>query len=123
MTLAPVPLGTAGNFTVLAKTGISVTGVTSITGDIGVSPTPSSSITGFGLVKDASNQFSKSSMVTGKVYASDYAPPSGAYATTSVNDMHTAYANAVERRYPNASNSAPGNIGGMTLAPGLSQME
>jgi hypothetical protein len=58
-------------------------------------------------------------MITGKAYASDYAQPSGAYATTSVNDMHTAYANAVERRYPNASELGSGNIGGMTLAPGL----
>ena len=35
---APVNLGTSGDFVILAKTGISTTGVTSIIGDIGVSP-------------------------------------------------------------------------------------
>jgi hypothetical protein len=35
---APVDLGTSGNFVILAKTGISTTGTTSIVGDIGVSP-------------------------------------------------------------------------------------
>jgi hypothetical protein len=118
-TLAAVPLGKASNFAVLAKTGISTTGVTSIAGDIGLGPISSSYITGFGLVKDASNQYSTSSMVAGKVYASDYTVPTGAYVTTSINDMHTAYTNAVERRTPNASEFGAGNIGGMTLAPGL----
>ncbi|HZY39912.1 MAG TPA: ice-binding family protein, partial [Mucilaginibacter sp.] len=59
---AAVNLGTAGNFTILTETGISTTGVTSITGNIGVSPISSTAITGFGLIKDASNQFSKSSL-------------------------------------------------------------
>jgi len=34
----PVNLGTAGDFVILAKTGISVTGTTAIVGDLGVSP-------------------------------------------------------------------------------------
>jgi len=33
---AAVHLGTAGNFVILAKTGISTTGTTHVTGDIGV---------------------------------------------------------------------------------------
>ena len=35
---ATVNLGSAGNFVILTKSGISTTGSTSITGDIGVSP-------------------------------------------------------------------------------------
>ncbi|MDB5128253.1 ice-binding family protein, partial [Mucilaginibacter sp.] len=55
---APINLRTAGNFTILTSTGISTTGVTTIIGDIGTSPIASTAITGFGLIKDASNQFS-----------------------------------------------------------------
>ena len=65
----PVNLGTADNFVILAKTGISTTGTTSIVGNIGVSPIASTAITGFGLTMDDSNVFSTSSLVTGKVYA------------------------------------------------------
>ena len=35
---AAVDLGTAGTFVILAKTGVSTTGVTKVTGNIGVSP-------------------------------------------------------------------------------------
>ncbi|MBF0204919.1 MAG: hypothetical protein HQK67_11585 [Desulfamplus sp.] len=37
-TLKPVDLGTAGNFVILAKAAVSNTGITSVTGNIGVSP-------------------------------------------------------------------------------------
>src|SRR4051812_28825816 len=75
---AAVNLGTSGNFVILAKTGISNTGATSIVGDIGVSPNNATSITGFGLVADASGKFSTSSLVTGKVYAANYTAPTPA---------------------------------------------
>ena len=84
---APVLLGSAGNFTILAKSGISTTGTTSIVGDIGISPAAATFITGFGLIMDASNQFSTSSLVTGKVYAPGYAVPTPANMTTAVSDM------------------------------------
>lgn len=45
---APVGLGTAGAFAVLAATGITNTGATTITGDVGSHPT--ASMTGFGTV-------------------------------------------------------------------------
>ena len=79
----PVDLGTAGNFVILAKSGISTTGTTSIVGDIGVSPIAATAITGFGLILDSTNTFSISSLVTGKVYAADYAPPTPANMTTA----------------------------------------
>ena len=59
----PVNLRTAGNFVILAKTGISTTGTTSIVGNIGVSPIAATAITGFGLILDRSGQFSTSSRV------------------------------------------------------------
>ena len=72
---APVNLRTAGNFTILSATGISTTGVTSIVGNIGVSPIAATAITGFGLIMDASGQFSHTPIVIGKVYAAKYTAP------------------------------------------------
>jgi len=115
----PVLLGLAGNFVILTKTGISTTGVTSIVGDIGVSPIAATAITGFGLILDASNEFSTSSLVTGKVYAADYAPPTPANMTTAVSDMETAFTDAAGRTLPDYTELGAGDISGMTLAPGL----
>lgn len=115
----PVGLGSAGNFVALAKTGISTTGTTAIVGDIGVSPAAASFITGFGLIADATNTFSTSSLVTGKVYAANYAPPSPAYMTTAISDMQTAFTDAAGRSLPDFTELGAGNISGLTLAPGL----
>ena len=114
-----VNLGTASNFVILSKSGISTTGTTSITGNIGVSPAPASYITGFGLIMDSSNTFSTSSKLTGKAYASDYTTPTTSVMTTAISDMQTAYVDAAGRTLPTATELGAGNIGGMTLAPGL----
>src|SRR6185369_56844 len=63
-----VNLGTAGDFVILTKTGITTTGTTAIVGSIGVSPIVATSMTGFGLIADSTNTFSTSSLVTGKIY-------------------------------------------------------
>ncbi|OJI07863.1 hypothetical protein BK004_00250 [bacterium CG10_46_32] len=88
---AAVNLGSAGDFVVLAKSGISTTGSTSITGDIGVSPIAATAMTGFGLTMDSSNTFSTSALVTGKAYAADYTAPTPAKMTTAVSNMEAAY--------------------------------
>ncbi|MEX0919085.1 MAG: ice-binding family protein [Candidatus Paceibacterota bacterium] len=116
---AAVNLGTAGNYVILSKTGISTTGTTMITGDIGVSPAAATYITGFGLTADTSNVFSVSSLVTGKVYAPTYAVPTPANLTTAVSDMETAYADAAGRTNPTATELGAGDISGLTIAPGL----
>jgi hypothetical protein len=113
-----VNLGSAGNFVILAKTGISTTGPTAIIGNIGVSPVAASSMTGFALTLPAASPFSTSALVTGKIYASDYGVPTPTDLTTAVNDMQTAYtsANGVA---PTVTELGAGNIGGLTLAPGV----
>src|ERR1035437_3533526 len=116
---ARVNLGTAGDFVILAQTGVSVTGTANITGDIGISPAAASYITGFGLIADASNTFSKSSLVTGNLYAADYTDPTPAKMTTAIGDMQTAYTNAAGRPSPNYSELYTGDITGRTLTPGL----
>ncbi len=117
--LAPVNLGTAGDFAILAKTGISTTGTTSIVGDIGVSPAAATYITGFGLIMDASGTFSTSSLVTGNVYAADYTDPTPTYMTTAVGDMETAYTDAAGRSTPDFTELYGGDVTGQTLTPGL----
>jgi hypothetical protein len=115
---APVVLGLAGNFAALAKSGITTTAGGGITGDIGVSPAAATTITGFGLIMDSSNTFSTSSLVTGKVYAANYAVPTPAYMTTAVSNMETAYTDAAGRA-ADVTGLGAGNISGLTLAPGV----
>jgi hypothetical protein len=118
----PVDLGTAGNFAILAKSGITTTGTTSIVGDIGVSPITYASITGFALTPvtpDGTNTFATSPLVTGKVYAADYTEPTPTNLGIAVLDMEAAYTDATGRTLPDATELGEGNISGMTLAPGL----
>jgi Ice-binding-like/Bacterial Ig-like domain len=114
----PVILGSAGNYVILAKAAISTTGTTAVTGNIGLSPAAATYITGFSLVADATNVFSTSPQVTGQIFAADYADPTPANLTTAVLDMMTAYTDAAGRA-PDHTELGAGNIGGMTLAPGV----
>jgi hypothetical protein len=105
---------------ILAKTGISSTGTTVIVGDIGVSPAQATYITGnFALDLPASSAFSTSVLVTGKVYAPSYAVPTPAYISTAVSDMEAAYTDAAGRAPTVTGELGAGNIGGLTLAPGV----
>ena len=118
---APVLLGTAGNYVVLAKAAISsvptVPVTATITGDIAVSPAAESFITGFGLT-DATG-YATSPQVVGKVYAADQADPTPINLTTAVGNMEAAYTDAAGRTTPDFNELLTGHIGGQTLAPGL----
>ena len=114
-----VNLGTAGNFVILAKTGISTTGVTAITGDLGISPAASTFVTGYGLIMDASGTYSISTLVTGKIYASNYTTPTPGKMTTAISDMETAYTDAAGRTLPDSIELGAGNITGKTITHGL----
>jgi hypothetical protein len=114
-----VNLRTAGNFVILAKTGISTTGVTAVTGDIGVSAAAATYLTGFGLIMDATGTFSTSSLLTGKAYAADYTSPTPALLTAAVSDMETAYTDAAGRTLPDSINLGAGDITGRTITHGL----
>ncbi|MEO6902516.1 MAG: ice-binding family protein [Bacteroidia bacterium] len=114
----PVNLGTSGDFVALAKTGISTTGTTSIVGNIGISPNNAAGITGFNLMLDASGQFATSSLVSGKIYASDYKVPTPTVLTAAVGDMQTAYTDAAGRA-PNYTELFTGDLTGKTLTTGV----
>ncbi|MDQ7799170.1 MAG: ice-binding family protein [Candidatus Edwardsbacteria bacterium] len=115
----PVDLGTAGNFAILAKSGISATGTTIINGSIGVSPIAASAITGFDLTMNADSTYSTSSLVTGNVYAANYKEPTPTELTAAVSAMEAAYTNAAGRTPPDQVGLGAGNISGMTLVPGI----
>lgn len=128
---APVVLGsvvgagtpTSPDYVILAKTLISTTGTTAITGDLGMSPAAATFVQGFSLTLDGTGCFSTttpSTLVTGKVFASDY-NTSGcttpALLTTAVGNMQTAYTDAAGRA-ADFTEIGAGEIGGMTLPPG-----
>ena len=115
---SPVNLGTAGNYAILAETGISTVPDSVITGDIGVSPIVATAITGFSLTADATNVFSTSPQVTGKIYAADYAAPASVNLTAAVGDMGTAYIDAAGRT-PDYTDMYTGDLSGKTLTPGV----
>lgn len=116
---APVNLGTARDFVLLAKAGIGTIPTSAITGDIGVSPIDRNAITGFSLVMDASNTFATSSQVSGRVYAADYISPTPVKMTTAISDMEVAYTDAAGRPTPDFVELGSGEIGGFILVPGL----
>ena len=114
-----IDLGTAADYTALSKSGISTTGVTSITGNIGVSPASASALTGFGLIMNTDGQSSHTPIVTGNVYAADYAVPTPAKLTTAISDMETALTTANGLTTNVIVDLYAGDISGRTLAPGL----
>jgi len=117
-TPSAVNLGAAGTYVILSKTGITNVPTSAITGNLGVSPAAATYITGFSLIADPSGVFSKSSQVTGNVYAADYGAPTPSSLTTAVSDMLSAFTDAAGRA-PGVTELGAGNIGGMTLSPGV----
>ena len=118
VSIAPVNLGTAGDYAILSKTGISTVPNSKITGNIGVSPIDSTAITGFSLTVDATNEFSGSTQITGKAYAADYASPTPSKLTTSISNMETAYTDAAGRA-ADYTELYTGDISGQTLTAGV----
>ncbi|MCJ7688578.1 MAG: ice-binding family protein [Clostridiaceae bacterium] len=115
---APINLGTAGDYAILSKTGISTVPNSVITGNIGVSPIDSTAITGFSLTLDATNEFSGSTQIIGKAFAPDYASPTPSNLTTSISNMETAYTDAAGRA-ADYTELYTGDISGQTLTPGV----
>ena len=93
----PVPLGTAESFVVLAGSGITNTGATTLTGDIGTFPTTSLSNTG-------------SLTLTGTDHGGDVVTQG------AKNDLVTAYDAAAGQGPVQATDV---QLGGLTLTPGV----
>lgn len=114
--VAPVALGTAGTYAILAKSGISGI-IGTVVGDLGVSPAAATYITGFSLAADATNTYATSAQVTGRIYAASYVAPTPAHLTLAVADMELAFTDAAARA-PEVRELAGGLIGGLALPPG-----
>lgn len=115
----PVALGAeGGTFVILAASGISTTGTTHITGDIGVSPAAATTITGFNLSSPPTT-FTTSALVTGSVFGLAYDAPTPSRLNTAVLNMQAAYTDAAGRTLPDHTELASGIIGGLTLPAGL----
>lgn len=115
-----INLGTSADFAILSKAGISTTGTTAITGNIGSSPIAAAGITGFGLIMDTDNTSSHTGIVTGKVYAANYTAPTPSKMTTAISDMETAFSagNGMVNPSP-IVNLYAGDISNRTLPAGL----
>jgi len=112
-TQLPVNLGAASPFAVLAKSGITDVYASSIKGNVGASP-----ITGAAIGLECTE-------VTGTIYSVDAAGPlpcavtDATGLTAAVGDEETAYTDAAGRTSPDFVDLGAGEIGGLTLTPGL----
>ena len=114
---APVRLGSAGGYAILAKSAISNVPTSAITGDIGLSPAATSYITGLPLTRAGIKWTTP--QVVGGVFGADNDPPTPINLTTAVANMETAYTDAAGRPTPDFLNLGGGTVDGLTLAPGL----
>ena len=109
----PVNLGSASSFAVLSQSGITDVYRSAIVGDVGTSP-----ITGAALLLSCKE-------VTGTIFTVDAAGPlpcavnSPSLLTSAVGDMGFAYLDAAGRTSPDSIEMGAGEIGGLTIAPGL----
>lgn len=118
----PVDLGTAEDFVMLSKAGITTVPTSLIVGNLGISPIAATGFVGFEITPDATNVFATATGVTGRLYASTYAPPTPSNLTTAVSDMETAYIDAAGRTLIDAAklNVLGGTINTATvLTPGV----
>ena len=115
---APVLLGAAGNYVVLAETKVSTIPASVITGDVGISPAATSFLTGFSLTMVGTTS-ATATQVIGNLYGADMTAPTSSNLTTAIVNMGTAYTDAAGRPTPDFTNLGAGEIGGLTLVPGL----
>ena len=116
-----VDLGSAGDYTILTKSGISTVPASVITGNIAVSPIAATAMTGFSLNLASNGKSSTSSQVTGTAYAASYLGNTPSLLTTAILNMETAYTAAanVVNNDDSKKNLFAGEIGGQTLTPGV----
>ena len=114
-----VNLGTAGDFAVLAKAGVSTVPDSAITGDVGVSPINQGALTGFSITQSADGTYATSPQVTGHMFAADFFDPTPTKMTAAISDMELAYTDATGRVNPDEIDFKSGHLGGLTLAPGV----
>ncbi len=104
---APLQLGAASPFAILAGSEITSVPTSAITGNVGLSPAARSFITGLTAPE-----------VKGTIYAASDGGAVAVMLTQAKSDLTTAYNDAAGRG-PGAVDEANADLGGLTLAPGL----
>ena len=107
----PVDLRSASRFAVLAGSGITSIPTSALKGDVGLSPSARSKITGLTQPE-----------VNGSIFAADDGGAVAVMLTQAQGDLTTAYNDAAGRTpIPTGPflNPGSGNLGGLTLVPGL----
>ena len=117
-----VNLGTAGNYAILAKTGVATVPTSAVTGHVGLSPAARGGLTGWSETYDVTDTFATSAQVAapGRLFAADLAPPTPSELSTAVTDMEAAYTDAAGRPAGVGPflNLGGGTVAGQNLAPG-----
>ncbi|KAL8281010.1 hypothetical protein RQP46_006689 [Phenoliferia psychrophenolica] len=116
---APVNLGTAGNYAIIAKSGVSTVPQSNIVGDLAASPVANTYYTGFSRTEADIGTYSTSTQVTGRLYAANDKSPTPSVLTTAVSDMETAFVDAAGRSENATLNLGAGTVSGVTFAAGL----
>ena len=126
-----VSLGAAGNYVILAKTGVSTIPNSVVTGNVGLSPAAGSFLTGWSeTANGAPVTYTTSAQVAapGKLYAANYSGGTTSVdLTTAVADMETAHTAANGMAPAGGGDPAVGGtacpgtgaLGGLTLTPGV----
>lgn len=119
-----VNLGTAGNYAILAQTGVSTVPNSVVTGNVGLSPAARTFLTGWSLITEPTDTYFTSAQVTGKLYAADnVGGTTSVDLTTAVADMGTAYTAAAGMAPAggglNTACPGAGILDGLTITPGV----
>ena len=126
-----VNLGKAGNYGILAQTGVSTIPNSVVTGNVAVSPAARTYLTGWSLISEPTDTSFGSAQVVApdRLFAADnVGGTTSVDLTTAVGDMQTAYtaANAMAPAGGALAGGAPGTacpgngaLGGLTLTPGV----
>jgi hypothetical protein len=125
---APVPLGGAGNYAILASAGVTTTGTSSVIGNIGLSPANAGTyLTGFSEtpnnVSNGNSEYSTSAIVNGKIYNVAYTGNGSSTSTMLTADVLSmgAALSAADSPTPDAfhMNVGTGQLAGLTLTAGV----
>lgn len=118
--LDPVLLGTAGDFVILSKTGITngVAATLAITGNIGTSPITAAAMNTIPCENVVGAIFGVDATYSGGI-CFEASVANKTLVDTAVLDMEIAYADAAGRTLPDFTELGAGDISGMTLSPGL----
>ena len=96
--LDPLNLGSSSCYVILSKAYVDNIGTSYIDGNVGTSSAVPMALSGFALDPPftGDENFSKSTMVTGRLYAAYHMAPTPFNLDNAVNDMERAYLEAIE---------------------------